>query len=216
VLVKATEEEVSRRELPDLVESVPHRKEMESVTDVNGSIARFEMAYSPVARKAVPFGPPLRQRLPSLVFLAFAVGVALVVAVTYFGSSHSRLYAWMFESSRALPAPVLAFIIFLSALATVLRAQMRGVVVHADGLEARYLLPMGVPRVRRWVWSQVERIVMDDESAMLELWDSTYERLPDVSRPRELNELLLRIAAERRIVVTRLEALSETRRRRAK
>jgi hypothetical protein len=213
VLVKATEEEVSQRELPDLVESTPHRKEMESVTEVNGSVARFEMAYSTASGKAVSFGPPLRQRLPSLLFLAFAAGVGLVVTVTYYGSSHSRLYAWMFEGQRALPAPVLALVIFLSALGTVLRAQMRGVVVHADGIEARYLLPMGVPRIRRWVWSQVERIVMDDESAMLELWDATYERLPDVARPRELNAMLGRIAAERRIVVTRLETLSDTRRR---
>jgi hypothetical protein len=178
---------------------------MESVTEVDGSVARFEMAYSPVGRKAVAFGPPLRQRIPSLLFFGFAVVVVLVVTVAYFGSSNSRLYAWLFEGSRALPAPVLAFVIFVSALATVLRAQMRGVIVHADGLEARYLLPMGVPRVRRWVWSQVERIVMDESGAMLELWDATYERLPDVARPAELNAMLEQIAAERRIALTRLE-----------
>jgi hypothetical protein len=205
VLVKATEPESPRRELPGLVESTPVRKEMESVTEVDGSVARFEMAYSPVGRKAVAFGPPLRQRIPSLLFFGFAVVVVLVVTVAYFGSSNSRLYAWLFEGSRALPAPVLAFVIFVSALATVLRAQMRGVVVHADGLEARYLLPMGVPRVRRWVWSQVERIVMDESGAMLELWDATYERLPDVARPAELNAMLEQIAAERRIALTRLE-----------
>jgi hypothetical protein len=84
---------------------------------------------------------------------------------------------------------------------------MRGVLVHPDGIEARYLLPMGVPRVKRWAWAQVERVVLDDQGAMLELWDATYERLPDVARPKELAALLERIASERRIVVTRLEEL---------
>jgi hypothetical protein len=181
---------------------------MESITDVNGSVARFEMAYSPVARHAVPFGPPLRQRLPSLVFLAVALAIATVVAVAYYGSSRSALYVWLFEARRALPAPVLAAIVLASAIATVARARMRGVVVHPDGVEARYLLIMGVPRIRRWVWSQVERLVVDGEGAMLELWDGTYERLPDVARASELCMLLERIAHERRIPVTRLESLS--------
>jgi hypothetical protein len=51
--------------------------------------------------------------------------------------------------------------------------------------------------------------VLDDDGAMLELWDSTYERLPDVARPRELGALLERIAGSRRIVVTRLDAIDE-------
>ena len=78
--MKAIEDQRARRphELPDLVEP-PARPEMDSVTDVNGTVARFEMAYSPIARRAVSFGPPLRQRLPSLVFCAFgAVLVGLV------------------------------------------------------------------------------------------------------------------------------------------
>ena len=85
---------------------------------------------------------------------------------------------------------MLAFFIFLSGVGTLVRARMRGVVVHVDGLEARYLLPMGVPRVKRWAWAQIERVLIDDEGAMLELWDSTYERLPDVARPGELGALL--------------------------
>jgi hypothetical protein len=84
---------------------------------------------------------------------------------------------------------------------------MRGVLVHPDRIEARYLLPMGVPRVKRWAWAQVERIVLDDEGAMLELWDSTYERLPEVAEPLEMGALLERIAGERRIAVTRLASI---------
>ena len=108
------------------------------------------------------------------------------------------------NARRIILSFVLAFFIFLSGVGTLVRARMRGVVVHVDGLEARYLLPMGVPRVKRWAWAQIERVLIDDEGAMLELWDSTYERLPDVANPGELGALLERIAASRRIVVTRL------------
>jgi hypothetical protein len=209
--LKATDDQpAAARPLADLVEDAPMRPEMDSVTDVHGTVARFEMAYSPVARRAVSFGPPLRQRLPSLVFFAFGtILVGLVVTAYYIASSNSALYIWIVDGDRArpLPAAVLAIVVFLSALGTVIRARMRGVLVHPDGLEARYLLPMGVPRVKRWAWAQVERIVLDDEGAMLELWDTTYERLPDVARPKELGELLERIAGERRIVVTRLSPI---------
>jgi hypothetical protein len=209
VLVNAEKEDAALRELPGLVESTPHRREMESVTETNGTVARFEMAYTAATPRTLKFGPPIRQRLPSFVFLALALVLEGVVLATYYGSSHSRLYVWIVEGERALPAPVLAFVVLLSAMGTVLRAQMRGVVVRPDGIEARYLLPLGVPRVRRWVWSQVERIVIDaDGGAMLELWNATYERLPDVARPGELAETLARVAGERRIAVTKLESLS--------
>lgn len=198
------------RPLTDLVEEAPVRPEMDSVTDVHGTVARFEMAYSPVARRAVSFGPPLRQRLPSLLFFLFGSAlVGLVLTAYYVASSNSALYIWIVDGDRArpLPAAVLAIVVFLSALGTVIRARMRGVLVHPDGLEARYLLPLGVPRVKRWAWAQVERVVLDDDGAMLELWDTTYERLPDVADPKELGRLLEQIAHERRIVVTRLRAI---------
>ncbi len=205
-----TDEAPAKRELPDLIATAPARAEMESVTDVHGTVARFEMAYSPVSRAPEKFGPPMRQRVGSMVFFAFAIAIAVLVAVAYYASSsNSALYVWVVEGDRArpLPAPVLAFFVFLSSVGTLVRARMRGVVVHVDGIEARYLLPMGVPRVKRWAWAQIERVVIDDESAMLELWDSTYERLPDVARPQDLGALLERIAASRRIVVTRLDTI---------
>ena len=209
--MKATEDPPARlpHELPDLADSAG-RPEMDSVTDVHGTVARFEMAYSPIARRVASFGPPLRQQLPSLVFLAFGgTLVALVITAYYVASSNSSLYVWIVDGDRArpLPASVLAVVVFLSALGTVVRARMRGVLVHPDGIEARYLLPLGVPRVKRWTWAQVERVVLDDEGAMLELWDATYERLPDVRCPKDLAALLERVASERRIVVTRLDAV---------
>jgi hypothetical protein len=210
VLAVKTNEEPAQRPLPDLIATAPARSEMESVTDVNGTVARFEMAYSPASRGPEKFGPPLRQRLGSMLFFAFGLTIATLVAIAYYASSsNSALYMWIVEGDRArpLPAPVLAFFVFVSGVGTLVRARMRGVVVHGDGIEARYLLPLGVPRVKRWAWAQIERVVLDDEGAMLELWDSTYERLPDVARPRELGALLERIAGSRRIVVTRLDAV---------
>ena len=52
-----------------------------SITEVNGSVARFEMAYNPNPDDRFVFGPPLWQRLPSLLFVGFAG--ALGVAATF-------------------------------------------------------------------------------------------------------------------------------------
>ena len=70
------ENEPTTRELPDLIAATPARSEMESVTEVNGTVARFEMAYSPATRGPERFGPPMRQRVGSMLFLAFGLGVA--------------------------------------------------------------------------------------------------------------------------------------------
>ncbi len=40
-----------------------------SVTDANGSIARFEMTYEPPAVARMKFGPPMRARIPSAIYL---------------------------------------------------------------------------------------------------------------------------------------------------
>jgi hypothetical protein len=205
--VNSSNERDTPRELPNLVEAESEaRDKLDSVTEVNGTVARFEMAYSPAAGERVAFGPPLRQMIPSLLFLTFAVCIVAAVIVAHTGSSNSRLYVWVVEGDRGRPlgSVALSFLVMVSAIGTVLRARMRGVIVHADGLEARYLLPMGVPRIRRWAWPQVERIVMDDSQVMLELWDNTYERLADVADTAKLGAMLEGIAASRKIRVTRL------------
>ncbi len=177
-----------------------------SVTDVNGTVARFEMAYSPSDSERHRFGPPLRQRLPSLVFLAF--GVAMLGAVLYGESGHSSsgLSQWLADQDRGRPIGSLglAVIVLACALGTVARAQMRGLIVRADGVEARYLLALGFPRICRWTWAQVERVIVDDESVMFEMWNGEYERLPEVHDTHRLADLLERIAAGRKIRVTRL------------
>jgi hypothetical protein len=180
-----------------------------SITDVNGSIARFEMTYSPPGGGTrAKFGPPLRTRMPSAAYLlgALVLGGAVLYAYT-FAPSSSRLFMWAVEGDRDRPvsASILASIIVASALGTVLRTHMRGVLIGDQWIEARYLLPLGIPKARRWGWPQVLRVVVDDTRIALELWDGSFERLPEVARARELVQLVVQQAQQRNIDVTMLE-----------
>jgi hypothetical protein len=177
-----------------------------SVTDVNGSVARFDMAYSPPAGDKVTFGPPLAQRLPSLLFVSLALAMVAIVFIGESGPSSSRLHSFIVEGDRGRPlsAQTLGFIVLASAIGTAIRARMRGVIVRPDGIEARYLLAMGIPKIRRWAWSQIERMVVDDTQVMLELWNGQYERLPAVAEPKKLSDLLEHTAATRNLRLTRL------------
>jgi hypothetical protein len=182
-----------------------------SVTDVNGTVARFEMAYSPAESDRFRFGPPVRQWIPSLLFFAAAIAMVSTVIVGQ-GSSTSALSQWLAaqDHGRPISSLTLAIIVLISALGTVLRAQMRGVIVRGDGVEARYVLALGVPRIRKWTWAQVERIVVDEQSVMFELWNGEYERLPPVRDVTGLRDLLERIAAARKIRVTTLPHVSSS------
>ena len=103
-----------------------------------------------------------------------------------------------------MSAAGLALIVFVSAVATVIRSHMRGVIVRDDGVEARSLLPLGIPRVKRWMWAQILRVIVSRDSVAIETWDGGYERLPDVAEPKKLTELLISIANARKIQVTEL------------
>jgi hypothetical protein len=176
-----------------------------SVTDVNGTIARFEMTYSPPSGEKEKFGPPLRSRIPSAIYMAGALVLGSLVLYAYaFAPSSSRLFGWVVEGDRGRPvsAGVLAVVIVVSALATVVRTHMRGVLVSDEWVEARYLLPLGIPRARRWGWPQVLRVVVDGPRVAFELWDGSFERLPEVAKGRELVELIARHAHRLRIDVT--------------
>jgi hypothetical protein len=107
----------------------------------------------------------------------------------------------------------LAIIVVVSAMATVLRTHMRGVLVSDEWIEARYLLPLGIPRARRWGWPQVSRIIVDGDRVGFEFRDGSFERLPEVAKGRELVAMLLRHAERFRIDVTILRALGPSTRR---
>jgi hypothetical protein len=206
-----------RPSTPSLPDHEPHAltdlgadgpdEERVSVPDVHGTVARFDMAYSPPKGDKVTFGPPLAQRLPSLMFVALALAMVATVFIGEAGSSGSRLHAFIVDGDRGRPlsAQTLAFIVLASAIGTAFRARMRGVIVRSDGIEARYLLALGIPKIRRWTWSQIERMVVDDTQVMFELWNGQYERLPAVAEPKKLSDLLEHIAATRKLRLTRLK-----------
>jgi hypothetical protein len=165
------------------------------------------MAYNLADGQKATFGPTVAQRLPAYLYFAFTLVVVAVVAVAHLGSSNSKLFVWVVEGDRGRPlsSNVLAFLIFASGLGTLVRAYLRGVVVSTEGVEGRYLLALGVPKVKKWAWPQIHRMIFDDRQVMLELWNGKYERLPDVSRPIELRATLESVASKRNITVTRLE-----------
>jgi hypothetical protein len=196
-------------DLPDLLDPQQGEEDGEriSVTDVNGTVARFEMAYTPEAGDRFAFGPPLKTKVPSFLYLAVALVAATLVGIAYTSSSGSALFRYIVEGDkhRILSAPGFALILVASAVGTVVRTHMRGVIVSARGIETRTLLMFGLPRVRAWAWPQVDRIIVDDgHQVLLELWDGSYERLPEVGAASRLAELLQQIAHGRRIQVTRL------------
>jgi hypothetical protein len=194
------------RVLPSVIDDEGDRI---SVTDVNGTVARFEMSYSPPSGERLKFGPPLAARIPSALYLAAALVLGALVLYAYeAASSNSLLFVWVVEKDRGRPlsANVLTLIVVVSAVATVVRTHMRGVLVSDDWVEARHLLLFGIPRARRWAWAQVHRVVLDGTRVAFELWDGSFERLPEVAKGRELVDVVLQHATQKRIDVTVLDA----------
>lgn len=178
-----------------------------SITDVNGTIARFEMTYEPPSAGAkVKFGPPLRTRIPSALYLAGAIIFSLVTWYAYNAPTSSRLFVWAVEGDRIRPlsVSVIAVVLLVSSMATVTRTHMRGVIVTDDWIEARYLLPLGIPRARRWGWPEVTRILLDGSRAGLELYHGSFERLPEVADGQGLVNIIVHHAGRHRIAVSAL------------
>ena len=159
------------------------------------------MAYRP--RESV-FGPPLRAWIPSLVYMASAVALAVFVLVGERSGSNSWIFQYVVAKDvhRVLSIRAFAIIFFLSALAAVARAGMRGVRIYADGVESRDVLSGIIPKLRRYRWPQIECIVLDQKSTIaLDLWDGTRAFLPRVSDRTALADTLERVAAARAIPV---------------
>ena len=179
------------------------------------------MTYRPEG--SVSFSPPIRERLPSLGYLAFAVIVTGFIVYGQNAPSTSWIFRYVVEGdrNRMISSSVCAIILFTSALAAVLREQMRGVVVHPDGIEMRELLSLGWPRVKRFSWSQIDRLFVPPSlgqskdpavlataassstgtSIRLDLWDGTHAWLPSVSNALGLALLLEKVALARAIPI---------------
>ena len=171
----------------------------------------FDMSYRPDS--TMSFGPPLKERLPWIVYFTFALAVVALIIYGQNAPTNSTLFRYVVEEDRhrIMPASVCAIILFCSALAGLLRDQMRGVVVRPEGVELRELLSFGIPRVRRWTWAQIDRMRLpaadDSETPVLlgeitlDLWDGSSTLLPTVNNPLGLALVLERVALARSIPI---------------
>jgi len=150
------------------------------------------------------FGPPWVKRIPSTLYLAIALAVLATVLTAERSPSNTWLYVYIVERDvhRIIGSRTLAVILLLSSLAAVIRAGMRGVRVRGDGVEYRDLISLGLPKVRRYKWAQIDRIILDQAEAIaLDLWDGTRAFLPMVSDRDGLAALLEKVAVARAIPV---------------
>jgi hypothetical protein len=181
-----------------------------SITDVNGTIARFDMTYEPPsAGEKTKFGPPRRARIPSALYLLASAIFGVVTICAYNAPTGSWLFRWAVEGDRIRPlsVSVIAIVLLVSSVATVLRTHMRGILVTDDWIEARTLLPLGIPRARRWGWPQVTRVVVDGDRIGFDMYDGTFERLPEVADGKGMVQLMMHHAQRLKIDVTVLERI---------
>ncbi len=159
------------------------------------------MTYRPAE---TVFPPPWVVRIPSFLYLVVAAGVVGLVVAGHVMPTNTNLHIWVVEKdpTRLISSRTFATLVGLSALASVIRAGMRGVRVRPEGLEYRDVLSFGWPRVRRFRWAQIDCIVLDQpRSIALDLWDGTRAFLPDVNDRRALAATLEKVAAARAIPV---------------
>jgi hypothetical protein len=162
----------------------------------------FDMTYAP-AESA--FGPPLRARVPSFVYLFVALAVVMTVLFAENSPTDSWLFVNIVERGQRGPisARAVAFMLVLGALSSVLRANMRGVRIRGDGVEYRDIVSIGLPKLKRYRWAQIDRIILDlpQKNIAFDLWDGTRAFLPIVQDRSGLANALERVGAARAIPV---------------
>lgn len=159
------------------------------------------MTYRPTETS---FGPPLTIRIPSILYAVLALSAVVVVLVAEGSPSGSWLYLNVVERGvrGIMSARVFAGCLVLGAAASLLRANMRGVRIRGDGVEYRDIVSLGIPRVRRFKWAQIDRVILDaPRSVALDLWDGTRAFLPEVSDRPTLSATLEKVAHARAIPV---------------
>ena len=177
----------------------------------------FDMTYRP---KKITFGPPWGTRLPSTLYF----GAACIVVLTVMIAPHLPRGSWLYREivlgdyNRVVSSTACALFLFVSAFAALLRQQMSGVVMHPDGIETREILTLGVPRIKKYAWAQIDRVLIPAAPEVvrrapvhtvpgkitkirLDLWDGQRQFLPDVARSSELSVMIERVALARAIPI---------------
>jgi len=159
------------------------------------------MTYRPAE---TAFGPPLIAHLPSAFYLLCALGAVVTVFVAYQSPAGSFLYQQIVARSMQglIGARTVSLFLLAGAVASLIKTSMRGVRIRSDGLEFRDVVSLGIPRLRRYKWAQIDRILLDSPSAIvIELWDGTHAYLPEVSDRDQLGSALEKVALARAIPV---------------
>jgi len=167
------------------------------------------MTYRPTETS---FGPPLTLRIPSLLYAALAVAAVVVVLIAEASPTHSWLYMNVVERGvrGLMSARLFAGCLVVGAVASLLRANMRGVRIRADGVEYRDIVSLGIPRLKRFKWAQIDRVILDSPRHIaLDLWDGTRAFLPEVSDRSTLSATLEKVAHARAIPVRGGQCLDE-------
>jgi len=179
----------------------------------------FDMTYRP---KKETFGPPLIRRLPSMIYF----GAACVLGLAVLAAPHLSRQSWLYQVAverdyqRLISANAFAIFIFTSALAAIIRQQLSGVVVSEGGIETREVVTLGLPRIKRYAWPQIDKVRIPlatraihkqpaDQTKgagkvtkiMLDLWDGSRTVLPDVQRLADLSVTIERVALARAIPI---------------
>ncbi len=169
----------------------------------------FDMSYRPTETN---FGPPLSIRIPSILYAVVAAVAVVVVLLAEASPSGSWLYLNIVERGARgiISARVFAACLVVGAGASLLRANMRGVRIRGDGVEYRDIVSLVVPRLRRYRWAQIDRVILDAPgSVALDLWDGTRAFLPAVSDRPSLSVTLEKVAHARAIPVRGGQGLDE-------
>jgi hypothetical protein len=166
------------------------------------------MTYRP--RESV-YSVPWLERVPSLIYLAAALVTVALVVIGEKSAPGSWLYEYVVvqDRSRLLGSRAFATVLSIGAISSVLRGSMRGVRIFGEGVEAREITQLFVPRVRRYRWPQMALIVLDQPHVAVELWDGQRAVLPAVSDREGLVATLERVAAARDIPVQGGRGLDE-------
>lgn len=168
----------------------------------------FGMSYRP---DESVYLPPHRARAASYVYVGLAVAAVVLVVVGENSGSNSWLFDFVVAQDRGrwMSARTFAIVLVVGAVASVLRSSMRGIRVYEDGLETREVAYGFLPKVRRFRWPQLERIVLDQQALWIELWDGQRAKLPAVADREGLVCTLERVAASRDIRVQGGRGLDE-------
>jgi hypothetical protein len=161
----------------------------------------FDMTYRPAESN---FGSPFRSKIPSYIYLFIALCAVMTVFLAERSPPDSFLYVHIVKRGVQgfIGARAVAFMLLLGALSSLLRASMRGVRIRGDGLEYRDVVSLGVPRLKRFRWAQIDRIVLDlPKNIAVDLWDGTRAFLPIVADRASLAAALEKVAAARAIPV---------------